>query len=118
MKNTNMKKIGPCFIAFLLVVATLFSLSISAFAVDQVNCQATASVFGGKSVYFYFKANSTSCKLKFSCGKGVLDWAGEGLMPTANVRGAYEIKVYKWNKSTGKITGACILDKDIYNKST
>lgn len=122
--SRNTKKHNPAvrIISLLFIAITIFScFSVNAFAassVSSVNCQPTASSYGGQSKYFYVKATGTTCKLKFTCGKGVLDWAGGGVMPTYDVYGTYEIKVYKWDRNNGKITGSCLLDKDIYNTSS
>lgn len=64
------------------------------------------------------KADSTTCKIKFTCGKGELDWAGENLLENASIRGAYQVKIYKWDAKNGKTVGSCVYDEDIYNKST
>ena len=108
-------------ISVIAIVFSCFSFALTASAataVSSVNCQPKSSVYGGKSVYFYVKANSTTCKIKFTCGKGELDWAGENLLENASIRGAYQVKIYKWNTKTGSTTGSCVLDKDIYNKSS
>lgn len=112
------------FIAIISILAIIFSCfsftltASAASAVSSVNCQNTSSRYGGTSKYFYVKANSTTCKLKFTCGNGVLDWAGGDVYETANVKGAYQVKIYKWNPSTGKTVGSIVYDKDIYNKSS
>lgn len=115
-----MKKVFKGFISIIVIVATLLSVSTAAFAassVSSVDCQPKTSVYGGKSVYFYVKASSTTCKLNFTCGKGTLDWVGEGF-GAKKVYGSYEVKIYKWDTQKGAITGSCLFDKDIYNKSS
>ena len=97
----------------LAIIASCFA--VNTFAVSSVNCQPT-NKYGGASKYFYVKASGSTSKLKFTCGTGNLDYGGVGT--AIGVRGAYEIKIYKWDKGAGKITGSCIYDKDIYNKSS
>ena len=91
----------------------------AASAVSSVNCQYNNSR-GGGSVDFYVKATSTTCKLKFTCTKGALDWAGYGMATGTEkaVYGAYEIKIWKYNASTGKTVGDPVYDKDCYNKAS
>lgn len=121
-KSTHKRSPAVRIISLLFVVITILScFSANAFAassVSSVNCQPTASIYGGQSKFFYVKATGTTCKLKFTCGKGVLDWAGGGVMPTSKAYGTYEVKVYKWDRNKGAITGSCLLDKDIYNSSS
>lgn len=108
-------------ISILAIIFSCFSFSLTASAataVSSVNCQNTSSRYGGNSKYFYIKANSTTCKIKFTCGKGVLDWAGGDIFETADVRGAYQVKIYKWDPQKGTTVGSIVFDKDIYNKST
>ena len=108
-------------ISVIAIVFSCFSFALTASAataVSSVNCQNKSSVYGGKSVYFYVKANSATCKIKFTCGKGELDWAGENLLENASVRGAYQVKIYKWDAKKGSTVGSCVFDKDIYNKSS
>ncbi len=108
-------------ISAILIVVSCFSLTLNVFAaspVSSVNCQNKSSKYGGNSTFFYVKANSTTCKIKFTCGKGELDWAGENLLENASVRGAYQVKIYKWDNKKGTTVGSCVFDKDIYNKSS
>lgn len=124
MKNNNVKKYNSFVKALSLMIALItvfscFSLNVfAATAVSSVNCQPIDNKYGGQSKYFYVKASNTTCKIKFTCGKGQLDLYGGNVMPTYNVYGSYEIKIYKWDKNKGSITGSCLLDKDIYNKSS
>ena len=117
-------KIVKKFIAVISLVAIIFSCFGSALAasaataVSSVNCQNTSNRYGGTSVYFYVKANSTTCKINFTCGNGKLDWAGENLLENASVKGAYQVKIYKWDPKKGTTVGSIVYDKDIYNKSS
>lgn len=97
----------------------LMSSADAASAVSSVNCQCNKPK-GEGHVDFYVKATSTTCKLKFTCKKGALDWAGYGTETGTEkaVYGAYEIKVWKYNRSTGKTVGDTIYDKDCYNKAS
>lgn len=112
------------FIAIISVFAIIFSCfgfavkASAATAVSSVNCQNTSNRYGGTSVYFYVKADSTTCNIKFTCGKGELDWLGEQVYDTATVRGAYQVKVYKWDSKKGTTVGSIVYDEDIYNKSS
>ena len=106
-------------ISMLAIIISCFGFTLNASAATTVNCQNTSSMYGGKSKYFYVKANSTTCKIKFTCGKGELDWAGaNGVYETADVRGAYQVKIYKWDPEKGTTVGSIVYDEDIYNKST
>lgn len=108
-------------ISVIAIVLSCFSFAMSASAtsaVSSVNCQNKSSKYGGNSTFFYVKANSTTCKIKFTCGKGKLDWAGENLLENASVYGAYQVKIYKWDAKKGSTVGSCVFDKDIYNKSS
>lgn len=108
-------------ISVIAIVFSCFSFALTASAataVSSVNCQNKSSVYGGKSVYFYVKANSATYKIKFTCGKGELNYSGEDVMKPAPVYGAYQVKIYKWNTKTNKTVGSCVFDKDIYNKSS
>lgn len=108
-------------ISMLAIIISCFSFTLNASAataVSSVNCQNTSNKYGGKSVYFYVKANSSTCKIKFSCGKGELDWAGGNIYNFASVRGAYQVKIYKWDPQKNSTVGSIVYDKDIYNKSS
>ena len=111
--------------AILLVIATIgtyFAFSASAAtAVKSVDCQNRSNPQGKTSVYFYVKANGSKCKIKFTCGEGRLDWVGDGgitFFDPPKIKGAYEVKIYKWDKSKNAITGSCLFDKDVYNTSS
>lgn len=108
-------------ISVIAIVLSCFSFVITASAasaVSSVNCQNKSSKYGGNSTFFYVKASKTTCKIKFTCGKGELDWAGENLLENASVYGAYQVKIYKWDTKKGATVGSCVFDKDIYNKSS
>ena len=108
-------------ISVIAIVFSCFSFALTASAataVSSVNCQNKSSKFGGNSTFFYVKASKTTCKIKFTCGKGELNYSGEEIMKPAPVYGAYQVKIYKWNTKTNKTVGSCIFDKDIYNKSS
>ncbi|MDO4544392.1 MAG: hypothetical protein Q4C01_07565 [Clostridia bacterium] len=107
------------FVFAVLFFVTALPTSTLAAQVSSYNCQYTGSKYGGGSKYFYVKANSKTCKLTFSCTKGVLDWDGIDVikLPNAKVYGTYEIKIYKWDAKNNKITGKSLLPEhtDIWN---
>ncbi len=108
-------------ISMLAIIISCFSFTLNASAataVSSVNCQNTSNKYGGKSVYFYVKANSSTCKIKFSCGKGELDWGGGDIGAKDSVRGAYQVKIIKWDPQKNCTVGSLVYDEDIYNKSS
>ena len=116
MKTT--KKLLAIVLAITVIFSSFALVASAASPVSSVNCQNKSNKYGGTSSFFYVKANSTTCKIKFTCGNGKLNWSGEDLMGPASVRGAYQVKIYKWDTKTGKTVGSCVFDKDIYNKSS
>lgn len=116
MKTT--KKLLAIVLAITVIFSSFALVASAASPVSSVNCQNKSNEYGGTSSFFYVKANSTTCKIKFTCGNGKLNWSGEDLMGPASVRGAYQVKIYKWDTKTGKTVGSCVFDKDIYNKSS
>ena len=114
--KSSMKKTTFRLTAILLVIATILSLSVTAFAaksVSSVSCQPNDSN-GGKSSFFYIKANGTSCKLKFILTQGFLNF---GNIFGRNVYGTYQIKIQKWDASKKCATGSLVLDQDIYKSA-
>lgn len=108
-------------ISMLAIIISCFSFTLNASAataVSSVNCQNTSSNYGGNSKFFYIKANSTTCKINFTCGKGELDWAGGDLGIKDSVRGAYQVKIIKWDPQKNCTVGSLVYDEDIYNKSS
>ncbi len=87
------------------VIGTCFAAS----SVSFVDCQYKGSRTQGGKITFYVRANGSTCKLKFTCGKGKLDWDG-GKSFYSSQYGSYEVKVYNPG-------GQEIADKDIYHRS-
>lgn len=97
-------------LAMLVLVAMIVTACCTAFAATS-NLQGGTKA-GGGSNYFYFKSgNSTTSKIKFTCGKGKLDILGSN-MSAYSVYGSYEVKI------TDKNTGKVVLDQDIYCRSS
>lgn len=76
--------------------------------VSSFNCQYTGSKTEGGTKTFYVKANNDgTCQLKFTCGKGRLDWYGGDVCYSPQY-GSYEVKIYDGNEQ--------IKRQDIYHR--
>ena len=92
----------------MVLVTGIIGTSYAASPVTSVSCQYTGSKTNGGSKYFYVKANGTTCKLKFTMGKGKLDVMGYNFL-LINDYGSYEVKI------TDITNNSMVKDQDIYH---
>ena len=97
MKTTNLRKISSRIIVILLVMATLLSLSVTAFAAKVSSVNIKASAKGGEKTVFYVTVPANKAgTVKLTMSKGQVNvnpnYNGEVL----NVYASYEIKVWRY----------------------
>ena len=104
------KRIVSLFLLLVLLVSMVGTCCAES-AVSSVDCQYKGNKYQGGKITFYVKAQDTAtCKLKFTCGKGWLDWDG-GNSFYSKQYGSYEVKI------TDLTTRNIVKDQDIYHRS-